>query len=112
MSSSVVYFLINSKSIIYIKTKNTKRPQSALVSKKLEKLKTNILLEIMNDIINEYPDTRDFIQQKLIEKCNREGISINKVFFLFASLEAKHFYKAKHVIYQSQHMLLAHSVTF
>ena len=39
---------------------------------------------------------KNFIQQKLIEKCNREGISVNQVslFFFLASLEAKHFYKA------------------
>ena len=41
------------------------------------KLKTKILLEVINDVVIEYPDTRDFIEQKLIEKYNREGISID-----------------------------------
>ena len=49
---------------------------SALVSKKkMEKLKRKIILEVMDDIIVEYPDTNDFIQQKLNElneKCGRE----------------------------------------
>ena len=56
---------------------------SVLVSKKMEKLKTTILLEVINDIIIEYPDTNNFIQQKLNEKCDREGISINKVICFF-----------------------------
>ena len=38
--------------------------------------------KMMNDIITEYPNINDFIQQKLIEKCDREGISIDEVSFL------------------------------
>ena len=74
----------------------------------MAKLKTEILLEMINDIINEYPNTNDFIQQKLIEKCGREGISIDEVanFFLSKSRRKK-FLETKHYIYQSQHMLLA-----
>ena len=41
------------------------------------------------------------MQWKLIEKCDREGISIDEV-----GLEAKTFLQTKHVTYQSQHMLL------
>ena len=33
----------------------------------MKKLKTNILLEMIDDIIIEYTYTKDFIQQKLIE---------------------------------------------
>ena len=47
---------------------------------------------MINDIITEYPRINDFIEGKLIEKCDREGISIDEVSFLI-SLEAKHFYK-------------------
>ena len=61
---------------------------SALVSKKIAKLKTNILLEMINDVNTEYPNINDFIQWKLIEKCDREGISIEDV-----CLEAKRFCK-------------------
>ena len=60
----------------------------------MEKLKINILLEVIDDIIIEYPDANDFIQGKLHEKCDREGISIDKVIcFFLISLKAKHFYK-------------------
>ena len=50
---------------------------------------------MINNIIVEYPNINDFIQRKLIEKCEREGITIGQV-----SLETKN------VIYQSHYMLL------
>ena len=31
--------------------------------------RTNILLELIDDIIVKYPDTEEYIQQKLQEKC-------------------------------------------
>ena len=75
---------------------------SALVRKNMAKLKTKILLEMIDDIITEYPNINNFIQRKLIEKCDREEISIDEV-----SLEPKPFLQTKHVVYQSQDMLLA-----
>ena len=38
----------------------------------MEKHKTNILLELVDDIIFEYPNTKECRQQKLYEKCDRE----------------------------------------
>ena len=38
----------------------------------MQKLKTKIFLEVTDDIIIEYPDTNNFIQQKLNEKCHRK----------------------------------------
>ena len=74
----------------------------------MAKLEIKILLEMINDIITEYPNTNDFIQQKLIEKCDREGISIDEIIYFFLSdSRSKSFLLTKHVIYQSQHMLLA-----
>ena len=49
----------------------------------MEKRKTNILLELIYDIIIEYPNTKEYIQQKLYEKCDREGIPIGKVILFF-----------------------------
>ena len=46
----------------------------------MEKRKMNILLELIGDIV-EYPDTKEYIQQKLQEKCGREGILIGTVIF-------------------------------
>ena len=71
--------------VILLFTQNAKRSQSNLQlvkkkkkKKKREKLKKNILLEVTDDIIIKYPNTKD-IQQKPVEKCNREGMSIDKV---------------------------------
>ena len=59
----------------------------------MEKHKTHILLELIDDIMVEYPDSKEYIQQKLQEKCQREGILIDMVIFIFFSKfsEAKTF---------------------
>ena len=51
----------------------------------MEKRKTNILLELIDDIIIEYPNTKEYMQQKLYEKCDRQGnfIPIDKVISFF-----------------------------
>ena len=49
----------------------------------MEKRKTNILLELIEGIIVEYPNTKEYIQQKLQEKFKREGILIDTVIFIF-----------------------------
>ena len=60
----------------------------------MEKRKTNILLELIDDMINEYPRTKEYIQQKLYEKCDRAGIPTDKIilFFLasFEAIQTKH----------------------
>ena len=60
----------------------------------MEKRKTNILLELEDDIIIEYPNTKEYARQKLYAKRDREGIPIDKVIFL-ASLEV---IQTKHII--------------
>ena len=60
----------------------------------MAKRKTKTLLEMINDIIIEYPNTNDFIKEKLIEKSDRAGISIDEVIYFFlVSLEAKTLFK-------------------
>ena len=49
----------------------------------MEKRKTNILLKLIDDIIVEYANTKEYIQQKLQEKCKREGILKDTVIFIF-----------------------------
>ena len=59
----------------------------------MEKRKTNILLELIYDIIVEYLDTKEYIQQKLQKKCKREGILIDAVIFIFlASFRSKNIF--------------------
>ena len=73
----------------------------------MAKVKTNILLGMVNDIVTEYPNTNDFIQQKLTEKCDREGILIDEAVFFLSKSRSKTFLQTKHFIYQSQYMQLA-----
>ena len=56
--------LLNGEIINHIKTlRDLRLMSSALVSKnKMERLKRKILLEVIDDIVIEYPDTNDFIQ--------------------------------------------------
>ena len=49
----------------------------------MEKRKTNILLALLDDIIIEYSNTKEYIQQKLHEKCDREETTIDKVILFF-----------------------------
>lgn len=46
---------------------------------------------MIDDVINEYLNTRDYAQQKLNEKCNREGIPIDKVILFFSKFKSKIF---------------------
>ena len=56
--------LLDGEIINHIKTlRDLRLMSSALVSKnKMERLKRKILLEVIDDIVIEYPDTNDFIQ--------------------------------------------------
>ena len=54
----------------------------------------NILLELIDDFIVEYPNTKEHIQQKLQEKSKREGILIDMVIFIFlASFRGKNIFR-------------------
>ena len=68
----------------------------------MEKRKTNILLGLIDDIIVEYPDIQECIQQKLQEKCKREEITIDTVNFIinfFSKFsETKTLLQTKHII--------------
>ena len=70
----------------------------------MEKRKTNILLELIDDIILEYPNTKECRQQKLYEKCDREEIPIDKVIFL-ASLKVKNIFTNQR-FYITYHLVL------
>ena len=58
----------------------------------MAKLKTQIILEMINDIINKYRNTNDFVQQKLIEKCDREGILIDELSYFFIKSRRKNIF--------------------
>ena len=49
----------------------------------MEKYKTNIALELIDDIIIQHPNTKEYIEQMAQEKCKREGMLIDMVIFVF-----------------------------
>ena len=49
----------------------------------MERRGMNILLELIGNIIVKYPDTEEYIQEKLQEKRKREGTPIETVNFIF-----------------------------
>ena len=55
----------------------------------MEKRKLKITLEELNEITAEFPETKEFIEERLEQKCLKEDISVDEVIFLFTSLEAK-----------------------
>ena len=65
---------------------------NALVNKNMAKLKIKILLEMINDIIPEYPNTNNFTQQRLIDTCDREGISTDEVTYFFSKSRSKNIF--------------------
>ena len=82
-----------------------------IVRKKKWKSLKKILLEMINDIITEYPDFNDFVQRKLINNCNREGVPIDEVTFL-VSLKAKHLCKPGKLYIKSAYAIIRFVICF
>ena len=53
----------------------------------MEKRKLKITLEVLNEVIAEFPETKEFIAERLEQKCAKENISVEEVIFIFASLK-------------------------
>ena len=58
--------------------------------KKTIKRKLEITLEVLHEVSVELPETKQFIEEHLEQKCLKEDIPVEEViYFLFTSLEAK-----------------------
>ena len=56
----------------------------------MEKQKLNITLEVLNEVSIKFPETKQFIQEHLEQKCLKEKhISRRDNLLFFANLEAK-----------------------
>ena len=44
---------------------------------------------ILNDVKEEYPRTKKYIEDRLEEECSKENISVDEVIFLFTYRKAK-----------------------
>ena len=51
---------------------------SKIETTKIEKHKIKITLKVLNEVSVEFPETKEFIDQKLEEKCSKENISIDQ----------------------------------
>ena len=53
----------------------------------MEKRKTKITLEVLNEVAAEFSKTKEFIEERLKQKFVKENISVDEVIFLFTSKE-------------------------
>ena len=80
---------------------------SALANKtkttKMKKRKLNIVIEVLNDVSIEFPETMEFINEKLDQICSKESISTEEVFYLKS--QAKIFIMPSQIL-KRDHVLL------
>ena len=55
----------------------------------MDKKRLKITLKVLNDVKEEYPATKKYIEDHLEEECFKENISVDEVIFLFTFWEAK-----------------------
>ena len=53
--------------------------------------RVKIISRVLDAVKLNFPETTQFIQDCLEQKCSNENISVDEVIFLFTSLEAKYF---------------------
>ena len=50
----------------------------------MEKRKLKITLEVLNEVTAEFPETKEFIEKCLDQKCLKEKISVEEVIYILA----------------------------
>ena len=53
--------------------------------------RVKIISRVLDAVKLNFPETTQFIQDCLEQKCSNENISVDEVIFLFTNLEAKYF---------------------
>ena len=56
---------------------------------KMDKKRIKIAMKKLEEVKNEFPETAEFINDRLERECSKEDISVEDVTFLFTCLEAK-----------------------
>ena len=54
----------------------------------IDKKRLKITLKVLNDVKQEYPGTKRYIEDRLEEECSKENVSVDEVMFLFTYREA------------------------
>ena len=55
----------------------------------MEKRKLKITLEVLNEFIVEFPETKKSIEEHLDQKCLKEKISVEEVIYIFRTEKRK-----------------------
>ena len=56
----------------------------------MDKRKLNTAIEVLLEVSVEFPDTKEFIEERVEQKCLKENISVEEVIYLFlTSLKVK-----------------------
>ena len=55
----------------------------------MEKRRSKIFLKVLSEVKVQFPETKEFIDERLEQKCLKENMSKEEVIFLFTSLKAK-----------------------
>ena len=55
----------------------------------MNKKRLKITLKVLNDVKQEYPGTKKYIEDRLEEECSKDIISVDEIIFLFTYREAK-----------------------
>ena len=55
----------------------------------MEKRKLKITLEVLHEVTADFPETKEFIEERLEQKFLKENTSVYEIVFRFTSLEAK-----------------------
>ena len=56
------------------------------------KRRLRVALEVLDAVRNQFPDTKQFIEDLIDEECQKEKVSVDEVIF-FTSLEAKSWFR-------------------
>ena len=55
----------------------------------MDKKSLRITLKVLNNVKEDYPSTKKYIEDRLEEECSKENISVDEVIFLFTYRKAK-----------------------
>ena len=55
----------------------------------MDKQRIRITMKVLGKVKVQFPETKEFIEEHLEQKCLKENISVEEVIFIFTSLEAK-----------------------
>ena len=55
----------------------------------MDKRRIRITTKVLDELKVQFPETKEFIEERLEQECLKENVSVEEVIFLFTSLKAK-----------------------